>query len=75
VAQAEKRFRGKQYGEFKRAVAEAVVTHLAPFRARKIALMKKPATLKKMLAAGSAQAAKVANAKIAEVKKKVGLMP
>jgi tryptophanyl-tRNA synthetase len=73
VPQTVKEFRGKQYGAFKQAVAGALVKHLAGFRTKKVALMKKPAVLKKTLADGSARAAKVANAKIAEVKRAVGL--
>ncbi len=73
VPQAVKEFRGKQYGAFKQKVAEAVVKHLAPFRTKKAALMKKPTVLAKVLATGSAKAAKVADAKIAGVKEKVGL--
>ena len=73
VSVLEKEFAGKNYGEFKHALAEALIKHLAPFRTKKAALMKKPATLKKVLTDGSHVAAKVANAKIALVKRAVGI--
>lgn len=73
VATLEKEFAGKNYGEFKRALAETLIKHLAPFRTKKVALMKKPATMKKVLTDGSRVAAKVANAKIALVKRAVGV--
>ena len=74
IPQAIKEFRHKNYGVFKQTVAGAVVKHLAPFRTKKAVLMKKPGALKKILATGSAKASKVADVKIAEVKKVVGLV-
>ena len=73
VPQAIKESKGKNYGAFKQAVAAAVVKHLAPFRTRKRELMTHNAKLKMVLAAGSARAAKVANVKIAEVKRAIGI--
>lgn len=65
-------FEGKQYADLKGALAELIATHFAPFRAKKTALIAKPATMKKILAEGSKKAAAVATKKMAEVKKKVG---
>lgn len=69
----EKKFTGKNYGEFKRALAELVADHFADFRKKKKALLASPAKLEQVLNAGSAKASKVANRKIADVKERVGL--
>ena len=73
IEKLESHFAHKNYGEFKRSLVEVVVEHFEPFRKRKAAFIKNPATLKKVLNTGSAQAGKVAARKIAEVKKKIGL--
>lgn len=69
----EKKFSGKSYSEFKTALAEFIAAHFADFRTKKKALVAKPETLIKLLDAGSEKAAKVADKKMEEVKKKVGL--
>jgi tryptophanyl-tRNA synthetase len=66
-------FTGKTYSEFKKSLAELVADYFEDFRVQKQKLLAKPATLVKILNDGSERAAKVANAKMAEVKKKVGL--
>ena len=66
-------FAGKRYSDFKKALAELVANHFADFREKKAKLLAKPGGLVKILNAGSEKAAKVADAKITEVKKKVGL--
>lgn len=66
-------FAGKTYSEFKKSLAELVADYFVDFRMQKEKLLAKPATLVKILNDGSARAAKVADAKMAEVKKKVGL--
>lgn len=73
IAKIEKRFEGRGYGEFKRSLTELVADQFADFRKKKKALLAKPSTLLATLKAGSAQAAKVANQKIVEVKEKIGL--
>jgi tryptophanyl-tRNA synthetase len=65
-------FEGKQYSDLKGALAELIAEYFAPFRASKKKLLAKPATMKKILAAGSKKAAAVANKKMVAVKKKVG---
>ena len=73
IPELEKQFAGKNYGEFKSAIAEKVADHFAEFRINKKKLMAKPATLKSVLNKGSAKANKVAEKKLAEVKEKIGL--
>ncbi len=65
-------FEGKQYSDLKAELAELIAGHFAKFRAKKAALVAKPASIKKILVAGSKKAGAVADKKMAEVKKKVG---
>jgi tryptophanyl-tRNA synthetase len=69
----ERRFAGKNYGEFKRALITLIADHFADFRKKKAALVKKPSSLVKTLEDGSKKAALVANKKMAQVKKRLGL--
>jgi tryptophanyl-tRNA synthetase len=73
VGEIEKKFAGKGYADFKKSLAEIVSEYFADFRNKKAALLKKPAIIKKVLQRGSGQAAKVAQKKIEEVKKKIGI--
>jgi tryptophanyl-tRNA synthetase len=73
VEAVEKKFAGKSYAEFKKALGELISAHFAEFRKNKKVLLAKPAALVKILAEGSEEARKIADKKIAEVKKKVGL--
>ena len=74
VVAVERKFVGKSYAEFKKAAAELVSSHYADFRIRKKALLAKPATLIKALNEGSMKAAKIADKKMIEVRKKIGLV-
>lgn len=69
----EKQFAGKNYSAFKADLAELVSGYFADFREKKGLLMDKPKTLTTVLKEGSKQAAVIAEKKISEVKKKVGL--
>ncbi len=69
----EKMFAGKGYSEFKAVLGELISDHFASFRKKKAELIKKPATLVKILDAGSKKAGLIAKKKIIEVQKKVGL--
>lgn len=68
-----KKFEGKNYGEFKKGLAELVTAHFASFREKKKELLANPKSLLKTLKDGSEKASKVAEKKMAEVKEKVGL--
>lgn len=70
----EKMFTGKGYADFKKSLAKVVIDYFADFRKKKAALLKKPATLKKVLNAGSKKAREIADRKIVEVKSKLGLL-
>ncbi|HEY5221175.1 MAG TPA: tryptophan--tRNA ligase [Candidatus Paceibacterota bacterium] len=65
-------FEGKRYSDLKSELADLIARHFEKFRAKKKALLAKPAGIKKILATGSKKAAAVANKKMVEVKKKVG---
>ncbi|MFO0764736.1 MAG: tryptophan--tRNA ligase [Patescibacteria group bacterium] len=69
----ETEFAGKGYGDFKKAVAEGVVNHLAPITKRIHELRADPSELNKILDEGAAKAREIAKAKLDQVKKKVGL--
>lgn len=72
VKRLEKKYQGVGYGAFKRELADVVATHLEPIREKKRKLMRDPAKLKRVLAAGSRKADKAASAKMAEVRKRLG---
>lgn len=57
----------------KEDLASALVAHLEPLQAKINDYLSEPEELEKIVAAGSQHAAKVANLKIAEVKRKMGL--
>ncbi len=69
IADLEKKYAGKGYGQFKADLADLAVDALAPFRDAKISEKK----LKSALNAGDKKAKKIAAAKIKEVKRKLGL--
>lgn len=62
------------YGDLKRAVADVVVAHLAPIRERHAALMQDPAELDRLLAGGAERARTIAEPKLAEMKRRMGLI-
>ena len=74
VEQVQADFAGQGYGDFKGAVAEAVVALFAPVRERYTELMADPAELDRVLADGAARAGEVAAATTAAVRDKIGLL-
>ncbi len=73
-SQIEKYFAGKGYGDFKKELAELVVTSLAPIQKKIDHYMKNRRLLDRILKTGAAKAARIANPTLAEVKKKIGLV-
>ena len=71
----EAEFEGSGYGDFKAAVAEAVVAYLAPVRERYEALRADEPALESVLAAGAGKAREIAAATLAEVRPAVGVGP
>jgi tryptophanyl-tRNA synthetase len=70
----ERDFAGKGYGDLKGAVAEALVEWLAPVRERYAALVADPGHLDAVLADGARRAGERAEATMATVRERVGLL-
>ena len=73
--QIEKEFEGSGYGDFKGAVAEAVVEFLAPVRERYEELRPDEAALEATLTAGAEKARAIASETLAEVRAAIGIGP
>jgi len=73
--QVEQEFDGSGYGDFKGAVAEAVVEFLAPVRERYEEIRPDERTLEATLGAGAVKARALAAPTLAEVRKAIGIGP
>jgi tryptophanyl-tRNA synthetase len=71
----ESEFEGSGYGDFKGAVAEAVVDYLAPTRERYQELRPDEQALEEVLSAGAEKARGIARGTLAEVRGAVGIGP
>ncbi len=67
-------FAGTSYATFKEKLAVLASRHFAAFRTRKKELLADPESLRKILAAGAEKAGTIAQKKIDEVKRQVGLI-
>jgi tryptophanyl-tRNA synthetase len=74
-AKVEAEFAGSGYGDFKDAVAEAVVEYLAPVRERYGELRGDEAALERTLAAGAEKARVIAVDTLADVRERMGIGP
>jgi tryptophanyl-tRNA synthetase len=74
-AAVEREFGDAGYGDFKKAVAEAVVDYLAPVRERYAELRPDEAALEAILAAGAEKARAIAAPIVAEVRERMGFGP
>ena len=70
----EAHFEGKGYGALKSDVTEVVIEALRPIRERFNELVADEAELDRLMAIGAAQAAAVAEPKLAEIKRKMGFI-
>jgi tryptophanyl-tRNA synthetase len=75
VDELELEFEGVMYGQFKQAVAEAVVDYLAPVQARYRELRDDSAQLEAILGAGAEKARVIAARTVADVQLKMGVGP
>ncbi len=73
IADLEKKYEGKQYGDFKAGVAEVVVNHLKPFQDRYYELMESEEELDRILDEGREKAHAVASKTVARMEKAMGL--
>jgi tryptophanyl-tRNA synthetase len=71
-AEVESEFEGAGYGDFKKAVAEAVVEYLAPVREGYAELRPDEVELERVFAAGAEKARKLAAPVLADVRKRMG---
>ena len=74
-AAVEAEFAGSGYGEFKKAVAEAVVELLDPVRERYAELRPDEAALESALAAGATKAREIAATTLLDVRERMGVGP
>ncbi len=72
-AEIEREFEDAGYGDFKQAVAEAVVEFLAPVRERYAELRPDQEALEGILAAGAEKARTIAAPTVAEVRERIGI--
>lgn len=72
IAESEKEFAGKGYGEFKIAVGEAVADALAPIQAEKARLLADRAYLNQVMKQGAEAAFRIARKTLSKVYRKVG---
>ncbi len=75
IADLEKSFQGKGYGDLKGEVAEVVVEAVSPFQTRMTELLDDPAELDRVLADGAEQAREVAGRTMSRVRERLGLVP
>lgn len=73
IKDAEKLFANSRYGEFKKAVADAVIDELAPFKEKYEQIIHSD-VVENVLEDGAERAQKIANATLLRVKKAVGLL-
>ena len=74
ITDSERQFAGSGYGDFKAAVAEAVVEFLTPVRERYETLMADPDGLEKTLVAGADRARELASGVVARARRALGLL-
>jgi tryptophanyl-tRNA synthetase len=75
VPELEARFGSAGYGEFKKALAEALIEHLKPIQERYFALLGDKAEFDRLLAEGAHRAADAAEPTMADVRIRTGLGP
>jgi tryptophanyl-tRNA synthetase len=71
----EREFDGRRYGEFKQAVADAVVDYLAPTRERYVEIRPDEDELERILTRGAERARAIASETLADVREVMGVGP
>lgn len=74
IAELEDEFNGQNYGQFKEALADIIIAHLAPIQDKYKKLMANLPELEKILKDSSDKVAKIAQTTLADVKSKIGLV-
>jgi tryptophanyl-tRNA synthetase len=67
------KFAGKGYGDFKRELAEVVIQGMAPFQKRIQEYLADPAQIQKIFSQGAEKARALAQPKMREIRKRMGL--
>ncbi|MCC6269926.1 MAG: tryptophan--tRNA ligase [Microbacteriaceae bacterium] len=75
IAQLEQEYEGRGYGDLKKDLAEVVTETFSPIRSRTLELLADPAELDRVLAGNADRAASIADATLAKVYDRVGLLP
>ncbi|MCW4385124.1 tryptophan--tRNA ligase [Salinibacterium sp. SYSU T00001] len=75
IAALEEQYAGRGYGDFKKDLAVVVTETFAPIRARVLELLDDPAELDRILAGNAERAAEIADATLARVYDRMGLLP
>nr|WP_105566145.1 tryptophan--tRNA ligase [Microbacterium halophytorum] len=73
-AAIEDEFAGRGYGDFKKAVRDAVVAEFEPVRAKALELLDDPAELDRVLAVNAGKAEEVAERTLTDVRDRIGLL-
>ncbi|GAB3283798.1 tryptophan--tRNA ligase [Microbacterium lacusdiani] len=74
IAEIEDEYTGRGYGDFKKGLRDVVVAEFEPVRARALELLDDPAELDRLLAVNADRAAEIADATLATVYERVGLL-
>jgi len=75
IAELEREYDGRGYGDLKADVADVVVAALNPYRERTLGYLDDPGALDKVLADGADKAGAVAAETLAQVYERVGFLP
>jgi tryptophanyl-tRNA synthetase len=75
IAALEQEYAGRGYGDLKKDLAEVVVETFSPIRERTLELLDDPAELDRVLAGNADRAAEIADATLAKVYDRMGLLP
>jgi tryptophanyl-tRNA synthetase len=75
IGELEQDYAGRGYGDLKKELAELVVETFSPIRQRTLELLDDPAELDRVLAGNADRAAEIANATLARVYDRIGLLP
>jgi tryptophanyl-tRNA synthetase len=75
IAELEEQYAGRGYGDLKKDLADVVVETFGPIRARTLELLDDPAELDRVLAGNADRAAEIADATLAKVYDRIGLLP
>lgn len=74
IPSIEDEFAGRGYGDFKKALAEVVVSEFGPVRERALAMLDDPAELDRALAVNAQKASAVAEQTLGDVYDRIGLL-